>query len=401
MASFQFTNPDKLDFSKPENWEKWFQRFERFRQASGLAEKDEAIQISTLIYSMGSEADDIFTSFSLTEANRKKWKNVVEKFNEYFIPKRNIIFERSKFNLRKQEEGETVDSFVTALHVLADHCNFGALHDEMIRDRIVVGVRDHKVSEKMQLDAKLTLEKAVIYARQSEAVRRQQAIVRGTENTSQETTENTVNRVKQKNVRPKTKNQTYAKQQHFPAKRTTGCKRCGSFKSHGRDKCPARDAKCFKCEKTGHFAKCCLTKSTLGNINSRNEDQDFLGAVNKEKSHPWITNIKIKNVDIPFKIDTGADVTVISEREHQKMYNVKLSKSTKNLHGPGNSKLCVLGKFHCEIESRDKISVEEIFVVKGLSQALLGRPAIQALGIIEKVNISIVHKKITKRDNRE
>ncbi len=40
MASFEFTNPDKFDFSRPETWEKWFQRFERFRQESGLSKKE-------------------------------------------------------------------------------------------------------------------------------------------------------------------------------------------------------------------------------------------------------------------------------------------------------------------------------------------------------------------------
>ena len=33
--------------------------------------------------------------------------------------------------MRKQEEGEPVDAFVTDLYALAEHCSFGALHDEM------------------------------------------------------------------------------------------------------------------------------------------------------------------------------------------------------------------------------------------------------------------------------
>ena len=52
-------------------------------------------------------------------------------------------------------------------------------HDEMIRDRIVVGIRDAKLSEKLQLDAELTLSKAVTQVRQAEAVKLQQPLVRG------------------------------------------------------------------------------------------------------------------------------------------------------------------------------------------------------------------------------
>ena len=179
MASFQFAHPEKFDFTKPEKWEKWFQRFERFRLASGLCEADEEVQVSTLIYSMGPEADDILSSLKISSGDKNKWQPVKEALSKYFIPKRNVIFERAKFNQRKQEEGETADSFITALHVLADYCDYGALHDDLIRDRIVVGLRDRKLSEKLQLDPKLSLESAILMARQNETVKKQQPVVRG------------------------------------------------------------------------------------------------------------------------------------------------------------------------------------------------------------------------------
>ena len=63
-----------------------------------------------------------------------------------------------------------MDSFTTDLHALAEHCDYKDLHDEMIRDRIVVGLRDAALLEKLQLHSKLTLEKAVITAWQAETV---------------------------------------------------------------------------------------------------------------------------------------------------------------------------------------------------------------------------------------
>ena len=62
--------------------------------------------------------------------------------------KRNPIFERAKFNSRVQREGESVDSFITSLHSLSEHCDYGAPKDEMIRDRIVVGILNSSLSEK-------------------------------------------------------------------------------------------------------------------------------------------------------------------------------------------------------------------------------------------------------------
>ena len=75
--------------------------------------------------------------------------------------------------------GGGVDSFVTSLHKLAEYCAFGALHNDLIRDRLMVGLRDHNVSEKLQLDAELTLEKALAQVRQHEAVKAKQPVLQG------------------------------------------------------------------------------------------------------------------------------------------------------------------------------------------------------------------------------
>ena len=92
--------------------------------------------------------------------------------------KRNVIFERAEFNMKVQRKGEPVDNFITDLHSLAEHCNFGTLHDVMICDHIVVGIRDKALSEKLQLEAELTLERAINQVRQKEAVRKQQTVLR-------------------------------------------------------------------------------------------------------------------------------------------------------------------------------------------------------------------------------
>ena len=94
---------------------------------------------------MGEEADDIFYSFHLSEEDSKKYGTVKTNFERYFIKKRNVIYERSMFNRRVQKPDESVDSFIiTDLHRLAEFCEYGDLHDQLIRDQIVVGLRDAK-----------------------------------------------------------------------------------------------------------------------------------------------------------------------------------------------------------------------------------------------------------------
>ena len=69
---------------------------------------------------MGREADDILHSLNLTNVQHKEFDTVKNKFKNYFVVRRNVIFERAKFNMRKQEEGESVDTFIASLH-----CNYG------------------------------------------------------------------------------------------------------------------------------------------------------------------------------------------------------------------------------------------------------------------------------------
>ena len=61
---------------------------------------------------MGDQAEDILRSFTLSEEDRK---NVKAKFDNHFIQRRNVIFERAKFNRQKQDEGKSVETFITAL----------------------------------------------------------------------------------------------------------------------------------------------------------------------------------------------------------------------------------------------------------------------------------------------
>ena len=67
--------------------------------------------------------------------------------------------------------------FFTSLHVLADSCDYGNLKEKVIRDCIVVGIRNKALSEKLQLDSKLMLESVTRQVCQREAVHEQQQIL--------------------------------------------------------------------------------------------------------------------------------------------------------------------------------------------------------------------------------
>lgn len=346
-ATYQVVPPEAFNFNRPEEWTKWIRRFERFRKASGLETKDEEAQVNTLIYTMGDKGDDILRSFNLSEADKKKYDTVKEKFDSHFVKRRNVIYERAKFNMRKQEEGETIDSFVTALYALAEHCGYADLHDEMIRDRLVVGLRDAKLSEKLQLDSELTLDKAITQARQTEAVHQQQPLLRG------EGAEKNVpvGAVHKRTSTPQRKSGYRPRPQSgmFTSSNRTSCSRCGKSPVHDRQHCPAKDAICRKCHKRGHFRAVCRT-TRVGGVSE--EDSQFLGAVtNQNVSNPWETMLLLNDTSVKFQIDTGAEVTVISLDTYKAIGSPPLVPSSKTLRGPSGKILPVMGKFESNLRS--------------------------------------------------
>ena len=152
MASIRLNPPEPFDFKQPDQWEKWRRSFEQFRVASGLSSEKEDRKVSTLLYCLGEAAEDVLLSSNTTDKDRKEYKLVLGKFDEFFKVRKYVIFNRARFSRRNQLEGESSEQYVTVLHSLAENCNNGNLKHEMIRNRIVVGIRDSALSERLQLD---------------------------------------------------------------------------------------------------------------------------------------------------------------------------------------------------------------------------------------------------------
>ena len=341
---------------------------------------------------MGDKADDILQSFNLTEDDAKKYATVKGKFEAHFVKRRNTVFERAKFNKRKQEEGEPIDDFITDLYCLAEHCGYGALHDELVRDRIIVGIRDRNLSEKLQMEPDLSLDAAVTKVRQSEAVKKQQSTVRD---------EAVVGAVRaQGNPNHKRSNPHRGggprPPRQFKTSRSGGtrsqvCTRCGQSPLHNKSACPAREAECYKCHNKGHFKAMCRTRGKVGEVTVSGDDDDsFLGTIEAEAaavnvSRGWTVKLLINDNQKEFKIDTGADVTVLPESEYQRERDGPLTQVSERLSGASQQPLHVCGKMPAKLRWNDKEIRQDVYVVRGLRKALLGKPAIEALGVVTQV----------------
>ena len=82
----------------------------------------------------------------------------------------NVVMERHNFNLRSQHVGELFD--------LAKTCDFcDTCEESLIRDRVVVGIRDSDIAERLLAEKGLTLTRAIEICRAEEAARRFRSVI--------------------------------------------------------------------------------------------------------------------------------------------------------------------------------------------------------------------------------
>ena len=150
MATTKFNTPAEFDFSCPNKWEDWRDSFLRYRLATKLNKESGEIQVSSLIYSMVIDAENIMRSFGLEETAKNSFEAVLKKNNDDFIPKKKTIHERAHFHQRKQKIGESAEQFIRALYEIAENCDFKETKNDQIMDVILIGISDRDNNKKLR-----------------------------------------------------------------------------------------------------------------------------------------------------------------------------------------------------------------------------------------------------------
>ncbi|XP_005100473.1 uncharacterized protein LOC101864152 [Aplysia californica] len=220
---------------------------------------------------MGPEAEKILSTFGLSQDDSNVFNTVLTMFDGYFSPKRNVIHERAQFHKRCKKETETIEEYVRSLYELSEHTAFPD-KDNMIRDRLVLGITDKKLSEKLQLEPYLTLEKAITMTRQTERVKAQ----------IKEQRLPNVDAVQSFGSRTLKHGSVHGGPRRGSALRGRGgssdqqdvrnCQYCGG--SHGRQQCPAYGKTCRECSKKNHFAKMCHTRKKINEVKVEDEEEE-------------------------------------------------------------------------------------------------------------------------------
>ena len=156
MAHVCLEPPGVFDFKRPDEWPRWKRRFGQYRCASGLDKEAEPRQVSALLYCMGESSEDVLTSTGISDGDREKYTSVMNALETFFKVRQNVILDR-----QNQMAGESAEQYITELYHLVETCDYNAdIVEEMLRDRLVVGMRDSVLAEGLQLNPELTLEKA-------------------------------------------------------------------------------------------------------------------------------------------------------------------------------------------------------------------------------------------------
>ena len=299
------TPPDPLDLDSSnvsDAWRKWRQRFELFSLASGLSSKGEGIQAATLLHVVGPDALEVYNTFSWEDADDKsKVAKILEKFEAYCVPRKNITWERHVFNTHNQCNGETIDQYVTDLKTKAQTCEFKDLKDSLIRDRIVCDIHCEKTRSRLLREPDLTLQKAI-------------DICRAIEITSSQMKSFTNDQANDLPAIHGIRSQNKQVQKLY-------CDRCGNWHTK-QQVCPALGAECRKFGRRNHFAKVCRTRATQSqplfhySIQKEAPDNDdlFIGTLGQtHKVKDWSVTILMNHQRTTFKIDTGAQCNVIPQ----------------------------------------------------------------------------------------
>lgn len=154
------------------------------------------------------------------------------------------------------------------------------------------------------------------------------------------------------------------------------CSRCG--RQHTQD--PSK--------KRGHFHAVCRSAKIAGLCHDDQSGDAFLGVVNDVNSKPWNISLLVNDKLVEFCIDAGAEVSGIPTSVYELLGRQPTQATLpvdRNLKGPSNNHLKVRTRFSATLQKGNQSIIQSINVVENLQKPLLGRPAIEFLGLLKRI----------------
>ncbi|XP_040065818.1 uncharacterized protein LOC120839573 [Ixodes scapularis] len=174
MADCDRPPPNFLDKAgtPPIPWKSWLRMFERYILATGAQEYSAERRQAKLLNCLGVEGQRIYDSRpapvgpapatspagdgqQARQASRDVYRETLTVLEAEFLQPVNETLQQLRFHMRKQQEGESLRDFLSALRALAVPANFGADTEAVIRRQFMVSAASAKIQERLVLDAAL------------------------------------------------------------------------------------------------------------------------------------------------------------------------------------------------------------------------------------------------------
>lgn len=411
-------------------WKKWRQQFMLFVKASGVQSEPSSVQASLLVNLIGSDGFDIYQTFSFdTEAERDDVNVLLKKYDAYFGTKPNITLARYKFFTRSQEDGESILQYVTALRLLSKNCGFGTLEEDLIKDRIVCGIRLAAVRDRLLRSDELTLDKAIKMCQAEEVSQEsgRQMCSAGVSTNNKEVVhvDGVTGRGRRgSGWRPGAGASGGAARGRAPPRRefrappaqpptrAQPCSGCGHARCpEGR--CPALFADCFICGGKGHFARACKSSQSFYKSGGRDsydkvrrvyevdrehyddesdeEEEFYISTIENSKtsSENWFQVLVCENGSEKFKLDTGADCNVLGYKRFLELgftdnmitkQNVPLLSYTHDVIPIKGT--CILPWSYKGIIYELKFAIADM-----RCSSVLGRKSCETMGLVKRIRV--------------
>ena len=266
---------------------------------------------------------------------------------------------------------------------MTEHCEFKADYlEEVLRDRLVCGLRNETIQRKLLTEAELSLKKAYDTAHGMEIAFQQASELQAS------------NRPTGKPANEIDKIERGDKGQGPPPKPNTPCYRCGRS-GHAPDRCYYKSQVCRRCHRRGHIARVCKGKPHQQEANPPREQVEYVGAdadsadsdsdddpvafrvnaVIKDSSSRIMLEPIVAGVRLPMELDTGASVSIVSQETVRKLLpHVKVNRSDVILKTYSGERLKVLGEISAVVEYDGQPKQQlPLIVVEGQGPTLFGR----------------------------
>ncbi|KAL0809559.1 hypothetical protein ABMA28_011092 [Loxostege sticticalis] len=224
-------------------WKNFKQQLSIYILASGLERVSEKRKSAILLNCIGEDGQNLYYNILKKTDETPKYEDLLKEFDNYFEPKQNEIINTFNFNRRNQEEGESFDSFYSEIRKLIKSCIYQEQENRMLRDRIVMGIRDKNIQRKLLENRNLTLDSALDQCRAAELSQEHIKIIQKQEDFFK------VDAVSTQNPKAKYNTNSFPKFQKSSNynKNFYHCKKCN--REHGPRQCPAFGKTCSICNK--------------------------------------------------------------------------------------------------------------------------------------------------------